>query len=87
MKTTIWECRIGDCQEEMDTARKISLHREKRHCEQYYGPDMQEVICPFCGKSLNAANRLLIQMKIQPRKGGGKWAKLILRMEGNIYRE
>ena len=61
---------------------------------------MQEVICHYCGKSLNAANRLFIHIKIQPQKGGwgtetcqklipedtpmAKWAKLILRMTGNI---
>ena len=73
---------------------------KKHHSEQYYGPDLQEVTCPYCGKTLNAANRLFIHMKIQPQNGGwntetcpklipedtprDKWAKLILRMKGNI---
>ena len=84
----------------MDTSRKISQHRKKYHGEQYYGPDTREVICPYCGKTLNATNRLFVHMKIQPQKGGwntetcpklipedtprDKWAKLILRMKGNI---
>ena len=99
-RTEKWECRIDDCQEEMDTSRKIAQHRKKHHGEQYYGPDTREVICPYCGKTLNATNRLFAHMKIQPQKGGwntetcpklipedtprDKWAKLILRMKGNI---
>ena len=27
-RTEKWECRIDDCQEEMDTSRKISQHRK-----------------------------------------------------------
>ena len=40
-RTEKWECRIDDCQEEMNTARKIAHHRRKHHSEQYYGPDLQ----------------------------------------------
>ena len=55
---------------------------------------------PLLWKTLNATNRLFIHLKIQPQKGGwntetcpklipedtprDKWAKLILRMKGNI---
>ena len=80
--------------------KKDFTTQEKHHHEQYYGPDLQEVICPYFGKSLNATNRLFIHMRIQPQKEGwcaetcrrlipedtprDKWAKLVLRMKGNI---
>ena len=99
-KTMKWECRIEDCQEEMDTAKKIARHRKKCHDEQYYGPNKQEVYCPYCGKSLSTTSNMLIHMKIQPQKGEwdtetchklisedtprDKWAKLVLGMKGNI---
>ena len=81
-------------------SKKDLTTQEKRQYGQYYGPDIQEVICPYCIKSLNAISRLFIHVKIQPQNGGWgtetchklipddtpreKWAKLIMRAKGNI---
>ena len=80
--------------------KKIAHRRKKHHPEHYFGPDQQEMTCPYCRKTMNAMRRLFIHIKIQPQEGHwnietcpklmpeetprGKWAKVLLRMKGNV---
>ena len=97
-KTTRWECRINDCEDEIDTAKKYHIVGKNTILNSNFGPDQQEMTCPYCRKTMNAMRRLFIHLKIQPQAGNwnvetcpkltpeetprGKWAKILLRMKG-----
>ena len=61
----IWECRIDECEAEIDTTKKISPRRKKHHHEHYFRPNAQETTCPYCIKTMNAIGRLFIHLEIQ----------------------
>ena len=69
-----WEQRNGNSElmtvTEKWTQGERSHYVGKHRYELRYGPDMQEVVCHYCGESLNATGKLSIRMKIQPLKGG-----------------
>ena len=85
---------------QIHTGKGITRHSKTHRTEQYFGPNRQEMTCPYCRKTMSALEVLVIHMEIRPQGGSrnvetcaklqaqvtprGKWAKILLRMKGNI---
>ena len=85
---------------QIHTGKGITRHSKTHRTEQYFGPNRQEMTCPYCRKTMSAIEVLVIHMEIHPRGGSrnietcaklqtqdaprGKWAKILLRMKGGV---
>ena len=65
----IWECRIENCEMQINTSRGMTRRRKIHRPEHYFGPNRQEMTCPYCSKTMSAAEILVVPMETHPQGG------------------
>ena len=84
----------------MATKKHIPHHRRARRREYHFGPNKQDITCPYCSKTLIAQNKLLMHIELAPQEGHRnveicphlrredtpkeKWIKILRMMLGNM---
>ena len=84
----------------MTTKKHIPHHRRTNRREYHFGPDVQDITCPHCIKTIGEQSMLLMHIELEPMEGIRnieiilqlrrednpivKWFKILHRMIGNI---
>ena len=71
----------------METKKHIPHHRREKRREYHFGPNKQDITCPYCRNALIAQKKILMHIELAPHGGNGNMEiRQQLRREVHIRR-